>query len=322
MATPRSRLVDDQVPMYYHLVSRCVQRAWLCGIDPSTGQDYSHRKRWIIDRMRHLAQYFAVEVAAYAIMANHFHLVVYFDPTASRRWSDKEVARRWVGAFPPKYRGVVDESLQACLFERLMDDEQALAAARKKLGSLSCFVQHLKQPIAWRANREAGCEGDYWANRFYSGALLTEKAVLAAMAYVDLNPVRAHIAQTIEACDDTSIQERLKHLESTPERLSLIMEPIVSGLTDEDQPSMQARVHVTLEDYLVYVRAYIDNGESSLRSRDKLKRWASMVGAFRRKQRAYGSRQALAHWIEQRGMRCLERALSEEGSDWVMVEHA
>ena len=116
--------------MYYHLVSKCVQHAWLCGIDPHTGKDYSHRKQWIIDRMRYLAQYFAVEVAAYAIMANHFHLVVYFDPTASGRWSDKEVARRWISAFPPKYRGVVDESQQACLFERLMDDEQDDASDR------------------------------------------------------------------------------------------------------------------------------------------------------------------------------------------------
>lgn len=309
MATPRSLLVDDQVPMYYHLVSRCVQRAWLCGIDPHTGNDYSHRKQWIIDRMRHLAQYFAVEVAAYAIMANHFHLVVYFDPNASERWSDQEVARRWVEAFPPKHRGVIDESLQAWQFERLMDDEQALAATREKLSSLSCFVQHLKQPIAWRANRESGCDGDYWANRFYSGALLTEEAVLAAMAYVDLNPVRAHIAQTIEACEGTSVQERLKHLASTPERLSQIMEPIVSGLTpsSEEQPPMQARVRITLEDYLIQLRTIIGNDKTELQ--DKPKRWIAMVAAIRRKQRAYGTRQALSEWIEQRGMRLLEQAL-------------
>ena len=109
--------------MYYHLVSRCVQRAWLCGVDPDSGKDYSHRKQWIIDRMRHLASYFAVEVAAYAIMANHFHLVVYFDPKASERWSDSEVARRWVEAFPPKHKGTIDESLQASQYECLMEDE-------------------------------------------------------------------------------------------------------------------------------------------------------------------------------------------------------
>ena len=313
MATPRSRLVDDQVPMYYHLVSRCVQRAWLCGVDPHSGIDYSHRKQWIIDRMRHLTQCFAVEVAAYAIMANHFHLVVYFDPKACQRWSDKEVARRWVEAFPPKHQGVVDESLQAWQLERLMDDEQALAAARRKLGNLSCFVQHLKQPIAWRANRETGCEGDYWANRFYSGALLTEEAVVAAMTYVDLNPVRAHIAHTIEACEHTSVQERLKGLASTPERLSQIMGPIASGLTqpNEEQTPEQTRVRISLEDYLVHLRATIENNKSPSQSQDKTQRWMSMVEAMQRMQRAYGTRRALARWIEQRGMRPLERALPE-----------
>ncbi|MCZ6616982.1 MAG: hypothetical protein O7E57_02525 [Gammaproteobacteria bacterium] len=317
MATPRSRLVDDQVPMFYHLVSKCVQGAWLCGIHPHTRIDYSHRKQWIIDRIGHLAQYFAVEVAAYAIMANHFHLVVYFDPNACQGWSDKEVARRWVDAFPPKHEGVVDESLQTWQFECLLDDEQALAAARRKLGSLSCFVQHLKQPIAWRANREAGCDGDYWANRFYSGALLTEEAVLAAMAYVDLNPVRAQIAQTIEACDNTSVQERLKRLESTPERLSQIMEPIVSGLTqpDQQQGPMQARVCITLEDYLTHLRAIVVSQNTQAHSQTtgstKAQLWISMVAAIRRKQRAYGTRQALAHWIEKRGMRSLEQALPE-----------
>ncbi|MCZ6855909.1 MAG: hypothetical protein O7G86_18495 [Gammaproteobacteria bacterium] len=315
MATPRSRLVDDQVPMFYHLVSKCVQGAWLCGIHPHTRIDYSHRKQWIIDRIGHLAQYFAV--AAYAIMANHFHLVVYFDPNACQGWSDKEVARRWVDAFPPKHEGVVDESLQTWQFECLLDDEQALAAARRKLGSLSCFVQHLKQPIAWRANREAGCDGDYWANRFYSGALLTEEAVLAAMAYVDLNPVRAQIAQTIEACDNTSVQERLKRLESTPERLSQIMEPIVSGLTqpDQQQGPMQARVCITLEDYLTHLRAIVVSQNTQAHSQTtgstKAQLWISMVAAIRRKQRAYGTRQALAHWIEKRGMRSLEQALPE-----------
>ncbi len=309
MATPRSQLVDDQVPMYYHLVSRCVQGAWLCDIDPLTGIDYSHRKQWIIDRLRYLAQYFAVEVTAYAIMANHFHLVVYFDPNASRGWSNKEVARRWIDAFPPKHHGVVDESLKVWQFECLLEDEQGLAAVRRKLGSLSCFMQHLKQPIAWRANQESGCDGDYWANRFYSGALLSEKAVLATMAYVDLNPIRAQISKTIETCEHTSIQERLRRLESTPERLSQMMEPIVSGLGGSNEGSV--RVWITMEDYLNHLRSIIGVDNPSQPILDKPTRWAVMVAAIRKRQRAYGTRQSLAHWLEQRGMRSLEQALPE-----------
>ena len=52
-------------------------------------------------------------------------------------------------------------------------------------------MKHLKQPIAWRANREDGCTGHFFESRFYSGALLDEAALIAAMVYVDLNPIRA-----------------------------------------------------------------------------------------------------------------------------------
>ena len=50
----------------------------------------------LVDRIRLLACCFAVEVYAYCIMSNHFHLVARYDPLACWRWSDEEVARRWV----------------------------------------------------------------------------------------------------------------------------------------------------------------------------------------------------------------------------------
>ena len=101
MATPRSQLIDPEFPMHYHLVSRCVRRSWLCGYDRHTGKDYEHRKDWLEQRVHHLAQYFAVAIDAYAIMSNHFHLVVYYDPQESARWTDDEVAERWLSVFPP-----------------------------------------------------------------------------------------------------------------------------------------------------------------------------------------------------------------------------
>ena len=109
MTTPRRLLVDPVNACDYHLVSRCVQGAFLCGRDRRTGRDYSHRRQWLVDRIRLLACCFAVEVYAYCIMSNHFHLVARYDPLACWRWSDEEVARRWVDAFPPKDKGEVVE---------------------------------------------------------------------------------------------------------------------------------------------------------------------------------------------------------------------
>ena len=66
--------------MHYHVVSRCVRRSWLRGVDRFARTNYEHRKYWLEQRMLHLAQYFAVAIDAFTIMSNHFHLVVYFDP--------------------------------------------------------------------------------------------------------------------------------------------------------------------------------------------------------------------------------------------------
>jgi hypothetical protein len=54
-------VVEDKVGVY-HCIARCVRRAFLCGWVPYTGQDYSHRNEWILDRMRELAGLFAIEV--------------------------------------------------------------------------------------------------------------------------------------------------------------------------------------------------------------------------------------------------------------------
>jgi hypothetical protein len=68
----------------------------------------------------------------------------------------------------------------------------------------------LNQPIASQANREDKCTGKFWESRFTSQALKTDEALLACMAYVDLNPVRAEITDRPETSNYTSIRERLQ----------------------------------------------------------------------------------------------------------------
>jgi hypothetical protein len=68
----------------------------------------------------------------------------------------------------------------------------------------------LNQPIAHLANREDKCTGKFWESRFTSQALKSEEALLSCMAYVDLNPIRAGMAETPEQSEYTSIRERLR----------------------------------------------------------------------------------------------------------------
>ena len=154
MATPRHKLVDDEHAACYHLTSRCVQQAWLLGYDPLTRRDYSHRKGWLVDRMKRLARCFAVEIFGYAVMSNHFHMVLRYDPKACDSWTPEEVARRWVEASEPTAKDRRNARRKAERCERLLEDPEALARARRTLGSLSGFMKQLRISSCFRrANR-------------------------------------------------------------------------------------------------------------------------------------------------------------------------
>ena len=95
MGYPRGMTVDQEAPGFYHCVSRCVRRAWLCGEDPVSGRNFDHRRGWIEARLVELAESFAVSLYAWAVMSNHTHVVLRIDPALPRSWSDEEVAQRW-----------------------------------------------------------------------------------------------------------------------------------------------------------------------------------------------------------------------------------
>ena len=73
---------------------RWARRAFLCGVDVYSGQDYSHRKEWILDRLRELAGLFVIEVCGYSVMSNHLHLMLRNRPDIAGQWSAAEIALR------------------------------------------------------------------------------------------------------------------------------------------------------------------------------------------------------------------------------------
>ena len=207
----RKEIVREGEVGVYHCVARCVRRAFLCGVDPYSGADYSHRKVLVQKRLRFLAEVFGVDLGGYAVMSNHLHVVVRTRPDAVEKWSDEDVARRWWRLFPKRLdkRGNPAEPTPAEL-NLLMNSEQAMAEKRKRLSSLSWFMRCVCEYIARRANREDQCTGRFWEGRFKSQALLDDAAVLACCVYVDLNPVRAGIAKTPEGSRFTSVRDRIK----------------------------------------------------------------------------------------------------------------
>jgi REP element-mobilizing transposase RayT len=211
MGLPRSKYVKDGQEGVYHCFSRCVRRAFLYGYDPLTNQDFSHRKKWIVDQFRHLATVFAIEVCAYAILANHYHTILRLRPDIVANWTDWEVATRWLTLFP-QHRSIgkavalpAEEEIRA-----LANRPERIAQLRKRLCSLSWFMARLNEFIARAANKEDGVKGRFWESRFKCQALLDDAAIAACMVYVDLNPIRSGLAETPEESDFTSIQERIR----------------------------------------------------------------------------------------------------------------
>lgn len=210
MVTPRKEIVRDGMEGVYHVVSRCVRRAFLCGEDPYTGQSYEHRKEWVCGRLEDLADGFAIEVCAYAVMSSHVHVIIRTRPDWVEEWAEKEMARRWLSVFPKrKDMGGAPKVPSETEIKALAGDASKMEKIRHRLSSVSWFMRCLNEHIARRANKEDNCKGRFWEGRFWCQALLDEAAYLAAMTYVDLNPIRAGIAETPEDSEFTSAKDRI-----------------------------------------------------------------------------------------------------------------
>ncbi len=211
MTRPRSLIIDEQREGFYHCVSRCVRRAFLHGVDSHTGNNYDYRKDWLHQRLKFLAGIFWVDVGGYAVMDNHVHVLLRNRPDLSQAASARAVARRWLLLYP-KRRDAKGLPLEPSEKEirQLTDDSERITELRQRLASISWFMKCLKEYIARKANKEDGCTGRFWEARFKCTALLDEAAVLACLVYVDLNPIRANLAETPETSYFTSAEERIR----------------------------------------------------------------------------------------------------------------
>ena len=282
MATPRKQQISLVDTPYYHCVARCVRRAFLCGEDALSGQSYEHRRGWVEDKLHFLSQVFAIEVCAYAVMSNHYHVVLFVDEAKAKQWHISEVLERWHRL----HKGTL-LTQQYCrgetLGKPLLDIVKATAEVyRKRLMKISWFMGYINEGIARAANQEDNCTGRFWEGRFKSQALLDEAALAACMAYVDLNPIRANIAKTPESSTHTSVKLRCEQAKKSQQPHTLF--PFVGyprknipkglpfdlsdylqlieltgrciredkrGFIEESQPSILSRLNISAENWLI-----------------------------------------------------------------------
>lgn len=238
MTTARSQLISVEATPYYHCVSRCVRRGYLCGYNKEMNISYEHRRDWIEQKIESLSYAFCIDICAYAIMSNHYHLVLHINQDKALALSPIEVAKRWElnHKLPPLIsRWVKGEILHH------IEERKCLSIIdiwRKRLWDLSWFMKELNYDIACRANKEDECTGHFWESRFKSQALLDEKALAAAMAYVDLNPVRSGIANSPEESEFTSIKNRINTYNQTKKLLGYIPYETLQLVTATPSPSI------------------------------------------------------------------------------------
>ena len=207
---PRKDVVrPDQVGVY-HCWSRCVRRAFLCGLDAVSGKDFEYRRHWIQHFEEQLAGLFAIEIGFRTEMSNHVHLVLRNRPDVVEHWSDEEVARRWlqIARLTKSKDGQLREISDGQIaFEKALPER--VQELRKRLADPSFFMAALCEYVARRSNHEDDCSGSFWEDRFGCRELASEAAIIVCGIYIDLNQIRAGEATTPDSSTHTSAYDRI-----------------------------------------------------------------------------------------------------------------
>ncbi len=202
----RLQVRPHEVPLY-HVTSRCIRKMMLT--------DEPGRKDFMLSWLKQLHAVYAVEVCRYALMGNHFHLIVRINLEMAKGWSDKEVAFRWAKLHPPRdwgHRPLMGEPLEQWI-ANLAKMPEAVAVIRLKLANLGQFMKEFKQRVAQIFNKADQAVGAFWQDRYTCVPLESESQLLACMTYVDLNPHAAHLCDKPENDPHTSLHESVKSRE-------------------------------------------------------------------------------------------------------------
>ena len=221
----RAEVFSPEIVATVHVVARVVRRCFLLGTDSFTGKNYDHRKVWIEEQLNRFAASFGIDLICFSILSNHFHLVLRSRPDVVATWDDTEIARRWLMLCP--FRKNKDRSpAEPTEYElnSIKNDPVKLEAIRSRLSDIAWWMRLLCQNIGTRANREDRETGKFWQSRYRAVRILDDETLLACAAYVDLNPIRAALAETLEESNFTSVQRRIQALKES-ESLSIVTAP-------------------------------------------------------------------------------------------------
>jgi hypothetical protein len=290
-AYARADIIDESSVGMYHCINRCVRRSYLCGEDHFTGKNYDHRKEWLERRLKVLVGIFAIEAFSFAIMDNHIHLVLINRPDYVRSWTDEEVVDRWWGLYPRKAFAKMPEVLR----QEWLNNIEFITKIRRRLSSISWLMRCLCEPLARIANREDKVSGRFWEGRFKSIKVLDQEAAVETGIYVDLNPIKAGISDSIENSAHTSIAERIRAITfNVPLSIVKPMREVLQ-LFAEEAPFL-------LEDECDYITVVRMRAEELVADKIKMEKYKAYFSAF---PTAIGSASSLRKEAQKRGKKWL-----------------
>ncbi len=225
--TRRSLIDPDQVTIA-HVVAKTARNLFLLGVETQATDYNSHRKDWIVDILEFQSSLMAIDLLDYCLLSNHIHQILRSRPDVVKEWTDEEVARRWLNLCPKskKCLKVGDKVHRVPIppketqIQALANNEKKIKEIRERLSSISWWMRLLCQKVAQRANFEdGGSMGPFWKGRFHSTIIEDTDHLLGCALYVDLNAVKASMAQGIDDYKYTSAKVRLDRLRSKQETL-------------------------------------------------------------------------------------------------------
>ena len=239
------RLFIKERESVYHIISRTALDGYIL-----TPKD----KDYLLHLIYQLSNFYFMDVLAFCIMGNHFHLMVRnrFDTN----FEDEEILSRLYNYYP-KFRK--KPKLWRGFFQK------KIPFWRNKMSNLSEFAKDLKQRFSRYYNKEHGRKGYFWGDRFKSVLLGDAKAIRTCMAYIDLNPVRANMVQKPEEYPWSSVSFRCRK-NFYPNLLSNDLYFYFSSLEKEIRGSSK---DLSLEETMSFYLKYLYNKGTKASSKGK-----------------------------------------------------